>query len=60
MEQRRVTQLDVAREAGVHRSTVSLAFRNHPSIPAETRERVMRVAKKLGYTIDPMLAALAR
>ncbi|QYY37269.1 LacI family DNA-binding transcriptional regulator [Ruficoccus sp. ZRK36] len=45
--------------AGVHRSTVSLVFRNHPSIPDGTRERILAIANKLGYTPDPMLAALA-
>ncbi|QYY36046.1 LacI family DNA-binding transcriptional regulator [Ruficoccus sp. ZRK36] len=59
MQKKRVTQKDVAYEAGVHRATVSLAVRNHPSIPAETRERVMRAARKLGYAPDPMLSALA-
>lgn len=59
MEQRRVTQLDVARKAGVHRATVSMVFRNHPNIPAETRARIRRIADELGYHPDPMLSALA-
>jgi LacI family transcriptional regulator/LacI family repressor for deo operon, udp, cdd, tsx, nupC, and nupG len=59
MERRRITQRDVAREVGVDRSTVSLAYRGHPSIPADTRKRVLTACKKLGYAIDPMLAALA-
>ncbi|MBL9193210.1 MAG: LacI family DNA-binding transcriptional regulator [Opitutaceae bacterium] len=59
MENRRVTQLDVARKAGVHRATVSMAFRNHPNLPARTRERIRRIAERMGYVPDPMLAALA-
>ena len=55
----RVTMRDVARALGVDPSTVSLALRAHPKIPAETRERIRRAAEKLGYTPDPMLGALA-
>lgn len=59
MEERRVTQKDVAALAGVHRATVSLAFKNHPSIPVATRERIFEAAKQIGYHPDPMLSALA-
>lgn len=55
---RPVYMTDVAREAGVHKSTVSLALRNHPRIPAETRERVRLAAEKLGYRPNPMVTAL--
>jgi DNA-binding LacI/PurR family transcriptional regulator len=55
----RVTQLDVAQKVGVARSTVSLALRNHPSIPKATREQIRRIADELGYEPDPMLSALA-
>jgi DNA-binding LacI/PurR family transcriptional regulator len=57
--QPRVTQRDVAKAAGVDRATVSLALRGLPSIPAETRQRIEIVARRLGYAPDPMLAALA-
>lgn len=59
MEARRVTQQDIARKAGVHRATVSMAFKGHPNIPAETRERILKIAAALGYEPDPMLSALA-
>jgi len=59
MEPRRVTQLDVARKAGVHRASVSMALKNHPNIPPHTRDRILRIARKLGYSPDPMLSALA-
>lgn len=49
---------DVARIAGVHPSTVSLALRDHPSIPVETRERVRRAAEKIGYQPHPLVSAL--
>ena len=55
----RVTLTDVAKEAGVHHSTVSRALRNHPGIPATTRERVRQIAEKIGYIPDPNLSALA-
>ena len=55
----RVTLRDIAAEAGVHFSTVSLALRNHPRLPRETCQHVQDVAKRLGYVPDPMLASLA-
>lgn len=54
----RITQLDVAKAAGVHSTTVSLALRNNPAIPLATRERIQAVAEKLGYSPDPALSAL--
>lgn len=55
----RFTQKDVAREAGVTQATVSLALSNHPAVAAATRERIKKIAKKLGYQPDPYLAGLA-
>lgn len=49
---------DVARLAGVHGSTVSLALRNHPSIPEATRDRVRRAAAEVGYQPHPLVSAL--
>ncbi|MBE2202785.1 MAG: LacI family DNA-binding transcriptional regulator [Chthoniobacterales bacterium] len=54
----RVTLKRIAEKAGVHLSTVSLALRNHPSLPAGTRERLQSLAKEMGYRPDPMLASL--
>ncbi|MEO6246322.1 MAG: LacI family DNA-binding transcriptional regulator [Opitutaceae bacterium] len=48
---------DVARAAGCHASTVSLALRGDPRIPTETRERVTEAATRLGYRIHPMISA---
>jgi len=36
-----------------------MVFRNHPSIPDETRKRIRKLAEKMGYVHDPMLSALA-
>lgn len=59
MGKHRITQSDIAREAGVHVATVSMSLRDHPRIPAATKKRIRRIAKELGYTPDPMLSALA-
>lgn len=59
MQPRRVTQQDIAKAAGVHRSSVCLALQNHPNIPEKTRARIRKIAERLGYAPDPMLSALA-
>jgi DNA-binding LacI/PurR family transcriptional regulator len=48
---------DIARHIGVDRSTVSLALRQQPRIPAATQARVAAAAASLGYTPDPLLGA---
>lgn len=53
-----ITLQDVAKAAGVHYSTVSLALRGDPRIALTTRENVQRVAKRLGYTAHPAARAL--
>jgi len=54
----RPTIRDIAHEAGCHYSTVSLALRDHPRIPAETRARIQEIAGRIGYRPDAALAAL--
>jgi LacI family transcriptional regulator len=54
----RPTLRDIARKAGCHYSTVSLALRNHPRIPLRTQKRIREIAGQLGYRTDAMLAAL--
>ncbi len=49
---------DVGDLAGVHRTTVSLALRDHPSIPEATRIKVRKAAEKLGYRLNPLISAL--
>jgi LacI family transcriptional regulator/LacI family purine nucleotide synthesis repressor len=50
-----VTILDVAREAGVSKSTVSLVINNSDRVKLETQYKVREAIKKLGYT--PNIAA---
>lgn len=54
----RVTQIDVARAAGVHSTTVSQALRNNPTISPATRARIHELARTMGYSPDPVLTAL--
>lgn len=56
---RRVTLRDVAEKAGLSIAAVSIALRDHPRLPAETRDRVKQIATELGYAPDPALSALA-
>jgi DNA-binding LacI/PurR family transcriptional regulator len=48
----RLRMSDIARLAGVSPSTVSRAFNNSPSIPAETRERILKIAQAHNYQLD--------
>jgi LacI family transcriptional regulator len=50
---------DIARRAGVSQPTVSMALRNHPSLPEETCQKIQRIAQEMGYRLNPMLSALA-
>ncbi len=55
----RVTQRDIAKEAGVDVSTVCLCLNGHPRISEQTRNRVRAIAERLGYRPDPALSAIA-
>src|SRR3954452_7624144 len=56
------TSTDVARAAGVSRSTVSFVLNDAPGvrIPAATRERVHAAAAELGYVANRAAADLRR
>ncbi|WPJ94285.1 LacI family DNA-binding transcriptional regulator [Coraliomargarita algicola] len=56
---KKVTIREVAERANVHYSTVSLALHDNPRIPKKTRLRIQNLAKKMGYSPDPMLNALS-
>lgn len=55
---KRATITDVARAAGVAASTVSRAFTRPGRVNAETREHVLAVADRLGYTPNAAARAL--
>jgi LacI family transcriptional regulator len=54
----RPTIKDVARIAGVHFTTVSMALRGDPRLPAKTRESIVAVAARIGYRRDEVFSAL--
>lgn len=51
---------DIAAAAGCSLMTVSRALRDHPTIAAATRQRVLVQAESLGYRPDPELSRLMR
>nr|WP_304650856.1 LacI family DNA-binding transcriptional regulator [Thermoanaerobacter sp. CM-CNRG TB177] len=40
---------DIARIAGVSRSTVSRVINNYPNVPPETKEKVLKVIREYNY-----------
>jgi DNA-binding LacI/PurR family transcriptional regulator len=59
VEYRRPTLLDVARTAGVSRSTASRAINNQAGVAVGVRQRVLRAADLLGFHPDSSARALA-
>jgi LacI family transcriptional regulator len=57
---RQVTILDIAREAQVSKSTVSLVLQGSDLIRAQTADRVREAALKLGYVYNRQAAELRR
>ena len=57
---RRITVTDLARAAGVSRSTVSLVLRNSPLVKRETGRRVEDAIDRLGYVYNRNAANLRR
>lgn len=62
MRSNRVTAADIARATGLSRATVGFVLNNTPgqTISEATRQRVLRVAKDLGYHPHPAARTLAR
>lgn len=54
------TSSDVARLAGVSRTSVSFAYNSPTRISEETRNKILRAAEELGYTPNPMAQMLKR
>ncbi len=55
---RRVTISDIARQAGVSKTAVSFAFNTPGRLSAETTERILGVARQLGYAPNPIARSL--
>ncbi|MEM7032452.1 MAG: LacI family DNA-binding transcriptional regulator [Chloroflexota bacterium] len=58
MRKKNITLIDVARDAGVSRSTASLVMQNSTLVKTETRERVLASVQKLGYVYNRSAARL--
>ncbi|MBZ0309342.1 MAG: LacI family DNA-binding transcriptional regulator [Anaerolineae bacterium] len=54
-----ITLEEVARLAGVSRTTASRVANNRPGVRPETRERVLRVIREYGYQPNPAARSLA-
>jgi DNA-binding LacI/PurR family transcriptional regulator len=54
---KRVSIREIARVAGLSPSQVSYALQNRPRVKKATRDRVLRIAKTLGYNPDPRLSS---
>ena len=50
----KVTMTEIAEKSGVSLATVSLVLREKSGVGTETRERVVQVAKDLGYFPKPL------
>ena len=54
----RVSIKDIAKAAGVSHSTVSRALSDNPLVSTETKERIQRLARKMGYSPDAQARSL--
>ena len=55
----KVTIKELAEKAGVSKTAVSFAFNNPKRISEETYNRIMKIAKEIGYSPDPLARILA-
>ncbi|MBM3852270.1 MAG: LacI family transcriptional regulator [Verrucomicrobia bacterium] len=51
---------DIAEKAGVSQMTVSLALRDHPTLPVATRRRIQKIAEEIGYKPDPNIGRMLK
>lgn len=54
----RVTLSDIASAVGYSKNTVSLALRGNQQIPEETRNRIRKIAEKMGYQPNAVVSHL--
>lgn len=60
MDQKPVTQKDIAQKLGLNHSTVSLALRNSKKISEAKRDLVQKTASEMGYQLNASAANLAK
>ena len=58
MKKKYVTIRDIAEKAGVSINTVSRALNNKPDISEETRKKILKIAKELGYVKNATASSL--
>lgn len=44
-----ITQKELATRLGVSRTTIARAINNSPNIKSETKEKILKLVKELGY-----------
>lgn len=54
---KRTTMKDIAKAAQCDVSTVSLALRDDPRITESRRKTIKKIAEKMNYTVNPLIAA---
>ena len=59
-EKKRATIQQIADEAGVTKTTVSRVINNRPDVAPETRERVEKIIKQLGYKPSAVARSLSQ
>ena len=53
-----VTLQDIAKKAGVSKTTISRALNDKPDVRPETKDKILRIAKDLGYTPNLLAKSL--
>jgi LacI family transcriptional regulator len=59
MAAEKLTIRQIAKLAGVSRSTISRVINNHPHVSPETREQVLQIVAETGFRPDPIARSLS-
>ena len=54
----KLSMRDIAKEAGVSVSAVSLALRNSPKVSKKRRDEITKIAERMGYVKDGRISEL--
>jgi LacI family transcriptional regulator/LacI family repressor for deo operon, udp, cdd, tsx, nupC, and nupG len=60
MKPKSASIIDIARQLGISKSTVSRALSDHPNVRPDTRQRVMDLAEKLDYQRNTLALGLSK